>query len=538
MANKQISQLPAALQMNDGDLLVCEQNGVAKRLTGSILMAMINSHGGITGTSYTPPVSPSLQGTLTLTFTDGTSFNVPIMNGAQGAQGIQGEQGEQGAAFTYADFTPEQLESLRGEQGIQGVPGNPGYVHIKWSSVEPTSDADMGDIPDAWMGIYSGSSSTAPTAYTAYAWYKIKGETGARGFTGARGANGTKIYLSNAAPIFYGNYYYFDLSQLVSPDGQIGFSPDSGDLILYRNSYYSSTGITDSLRGVRCNWGYDIVLSTATDEQVQDAVDEYLTNHPTVTGTFTNEAKNALLTLLEKVAYTVSNGQTYLAALRTELFRINVDSISAVFTQGSAVIYDTDSLDTLKQYLVVTATYSDSSTEVLADSVYTLSGTLSEGTSTITVSYGGKTDTFDVTVTLDRVGRFGAFTDGFTAVKITTSPQYPSYVPCCYRQAAANRATHSVPIENKNYIFTVTDTSKYNIVVYDVTSLNELQIPSIGSANPKVAYSAGTKTIAWAASDSASTPYIWVALKKMDNTPFTEAELANAAEAVFTFTTT
>lgn len=44
----------------------------------------------------------------------------------------------------------------------------------------------------------------------------------------------------------------------------------------------------------------------------------------------------------------------------------------------------------------MTAVYSDSTTETVTD--YTLSGTLTEGTSTITVGYGGKTDTFTVTV--------------------------------------------------------------------------------------------------------------------------------------------
>lgn len=74
-----------------------------------------------------------------------------------------------------------------------------------------------------------------------------------------------------------------------------------------------------------------------------------------------------------------------------------VSSISAVFTQGANAIYDTDSLNTLRQYLVVTATYSNSQTAVVTD--YTLSGTLTVGTSTITASYGGKTSTFTVTVT-------------------------------------------------------------------------------------------------------------------------------------------
>lgn len=73
-----------------------------------------------------------------------------------------------------------------------------------------------------------------------------------------------------------------------------------------------------------------------------------------------------------------------------------VTSLSAVFNQGSAIIYDTDSLDTLRQYLTVTASYSTgTSAEVTA---YTLSGTLTEGTSTITASFGGQTATFSVTV--------------------------------------------------------------------------------------------------------------------------------------------
>ena len=78
---------------------------------------------------------------------------------------------------------------------------------------------------------------------------------------------------------------------------------------------------------------------------------------------------------------------------------VTLTSISAVFTQGQTVVYDTDSLDSLKPMLVVTATYSDSSTQTVPSADYTLSGTLTAGTSTITVSYGGQTATFSVTVT-------------------------------------------------------------------------------------------------------------------------------------------
>lgn len=131
---------------------------------------------------------------------------------------------------------------------------------------------------------------------------------------------------------------------------------------------------------------------------IEDEVDSWLNAHSSQIGGLTNEAKQALLTLLAHVAYTDDQGQTYLDALETALYPpVDLVSISAVFTQGSAVIYDTDDLDDLRQYLVVTAHYTDSTTGVVT--TYTLSGVLAAGTSTITVSYGGKTTTFNVVVT-------------------------------------------------------------------------------------------------------------------------------------------
>lgn len=75
---------------------------------------------------------------------------------------------------------------------------------------------------------------------------------------------------------------------------------------------------------------------------------------------------------------------------------VALSSISAVYTQ-SGTVYDTASLDDLKADLVVTATFADSTTQTVTG--YTLSGTLAEGTSTITVSYSGQITTFTVTVT-------------------------------------------------------------------------------------------------------------------------------------------
>lgn len=110
------------------------------------------------------------------------------------------------------------------------------------------------------------------------------------------------------------------------------------------------------------------------------------------------EIKQALLNCFAHVAWIDAQGQTYYDALEAALYPpANLLSITAVFNQGSTVIYDNQSLNDLKQYLTVTAHYDNGTTSSVTN--YTLSGTLATGTSTITVSYGGKTDTFNVTVT-------------------------------------------------------------------------------------------------------------------------------------------
>jgi hypothetical protein len=111
----------------------------------------------------------------------------------------------------------------------------------------------------------------------------------------------------------------------------------------------------------------------------------------------TNEVKQALLQIGQKVAYIDTEGQQYYNDLMAALYPIQ--SISAVYTQ-SGTVYTNDSLDSLKSDLVVTATYDDTSTEIVPSADYTLSGTLAEGTSVITVTFRGKTSTFSVSCTV------------------------------------------------------------------------------------------------------------------------------------------
>lgn len=136
-------------------------------------------------------------------------------------------------------------------------------------------------------------------------------------------------------------------------------------------------------------------LDTTDKSNLVAAINEVASSGGGGTG-LSDDVKQALLQIAQKVAYVDAHGQDYYDDLYNAFYPpLTIVSISAVYTQ-SGDVYDTDSLDSLKADLVVTALYEDGTTQVVTN--YTLSGTLAVGTSTITVSYGGKTDTFDVTV--------------------------------------------------------------------------------------------------------------------------------------------
>lgn len=116
-------------------------------------------------------------------------------------------------------------------------------------------------------------------------------------------------------------------------------------------------------------------------------------------GGLSDAVKQAILQLAQKVAYTDPDAQECYNALYDAFYPpAGLQSISAVYTQGG-IVYDNSDIDDLKNDLVVTATYADSTTAVIAAADYSLTGTLTAGTSTVTVLYGDKTTTFDVTVT-------------------------------------------------------------------------------------------------------------------------------------------
>ena len=185
MADKRIQDLTPATSVQTTDRFVLEQSGQAKSLTGQILIndlaTALDGHGGINSISYTAPTSPSLEGTLTITTADGTEFDFAVTNG-RGISGITWETEGTAAdgmvhigTIEYDDGTTSTVQFQDGMQGIQGVQT---YVWFVWSDVYPTADSDLQDNVGAYIGIYSGTSSTAPTHYTDYIWYQYKGDVG------------------------------------------------------------------------------------------------------------------------------------------------------------------------------------------------------------------------------------------------------------------------------------------------------------------------------------------------------------------------
>ena len=416
---------------------------------------------------------------------------------------------------THKDNLVEAInEAARSGGGGTGVPsgGTKGQVLTKLSSVEGDAGWEYPPIMTASGNDTSSLAVSWNENFTAFDFFSRQEILQAVYVGSGVHLKLVKAYITATYPDDV-NEYHFEFGAITAISNGIA-TIATLEVVCDSPSAHSGVGV------------YSEVSVGVSDEAVQDAVDEYLTEHPALTGMFTNAAKSALIALLEKVAYIDGNGQQYLDELITNL-AATVTSIDAVFTQGSAIIYDTDSLEALEQYLVVTASYSDGTSSVVSG--YTLSGTLTVGTSTITVTYGGQTDTFTVSVTK---APLWVFTDGYTVVK-STSGASSGYT---YRQATSARACGHDPIPNNNYVFTVTDNTKYELAAYGVTSLTQHSLPNSPTSVDHYGYPNSSKTPSWTSSDSTTAAYVWLALKKIDGTAFTEAELANGASAVFTWT--
>lgn len=191
---------------------------------------------GISNVTKTDAVAPSLTDTYTITYNDGTSYSFEVdngkgissiektstsglndtytityTNGTTGSFTVTNGKGITGIAdkwavsssntatpttwynavqtmtatnrylwhysvITYNDGTT--ADTAKSVVGVYGDTGQNWYVWVKYAAEQPTKNADMTDTPSNWIGIYSGTQSSAPASYTAYTWAQFKGNTG------------------------------------------------------------------------------------------------------------------------------------------------------------------------------------------------------------------------------------------------------------------------------------------------------------------------------------------------------------------------
>lgn len=183
MADKAISELVAAEQIKSTDMFVLEQDGTAKRLQGQTLLnwltAAADGHGGISNIAKTE--TDGLVDTYTITLADTTTktFTVTNGNGLTAFEKLSTVGLVDTYRFTRSDGT---YFTFAVANGAKGDTGEASHVWIKYASQQPTASShSMGDLPDAWMGVYSGTAAEAPDDWQQYTWYQIKGEKGDTG---------------------------------------------------------------------------------------------------------------------------------------------------------------------------------------------------------------------------------------------------------------------------------------------------------------------------------------------------------------------
>ena len=281
-----------------------------KRLTitdanGTRTVDVMDGTNGTNGTNGTDGFSPTIASStisgghrLTITDASGT-HTVNVMDGTNGANGNNGTNGvtyipsvSAAGVISWTNDGGQQNPQPVNIKGAQGEQGDNWYVYIKWSSAQPTADSDMGDIPDAWMGVYGGASATAPTHYTDYAWYEVKGAKGDHGDpitavtrTSGDGSPGTDdtytVYVNSTAVGTFIVHNGTDGIGTVNSINGIGVSSGTNNVVLKAADVgaaavplhlqataaslpltINNSGITATMRVIDCAFGSQAAISS------------------------------------------------------------------------------------------------------------------------------------------------------------------------------------------------------------------------------------------------------------------------------------
>ena len=217
--------------------------------------------------------------------------------------------------------------------------------------------------------------------------------------------------------------YDEDLSELeytsninIFPRTMKGLQIGSGARERYGGCFYNAviTGVRifdDNIRnGAR---SYDCYINQGDNivhaNDSVDSIKQYVKVKATYDNGYTSFIDEDMYTLYGTLSEPVSNisinvnnrwSTTYVGYVQVLVGNNPTTGIAAFFEQeeNNIVVHTTDTLESIKHNLLVIAYVRNNTEIVVRPEDYILSGTLIEGTSTITVSYRGHTATFDVEV--------------------------------------------------------------------------------------------------------------------------------------------
>lgn len=271
MADKSIDQLNEAERIYATDLFVLQQSGAAKKLTGQVLLnwltAAADGHGGIQ--SIEKLSTSVLADTYRITLADTTTFDFVVNNG-RGITGIS-KTGTSGLTDTYTIlYNDGTTGKFTVTNGAKGDKGDNAYVWVKYASQEPTeSSHNMGDIPDDWIGIYSGNASSAPSDWKQYKWFNHKGEKGDTGAPATLVTKSVTYQVGNSGTVVPSGGWLSDVPSV--QQGKFLWTRtvvqfNTGEPIVSYNVGYSGingTGAVSSVCGVSPDSDGNVALTAA-----------------------------------------------------------------------------------------------------------------------------------------------------------------------------------------------------------------------------------------------------------------------------------
>lgn len=253
MADKKISELVPADVVRSPDLFPMEQDGAAKKVSGQVminyLVAAADGHGGVKSIRLHTTVG--LVKTYRITLADDTVFDMPVADGNGvkafskiSTSGLTNTYRIELADGTHFDFAVKDGRGIVGvtkagpvglvntytmafnegddfvfevKDGAKGDKGDADRLYFKFASQKPTDAShSMGDVPDAWLGFYAGT--TAPSGWQDYTWVRVRGDKGDKGDPATLTGHSTTYMVSDSGTIVPSGSWVADIPNV--PQGK------------------------------------------------------------------------------------------------------------------------------------------------------------------------------------------------------------------------------------------------------------------------------------------------------------------------------